>query len=102
MVVLSSTPDAGGRGDARPRRRRHPAEDRERLRQLTVGAAVAAIGLNSVLFLQTAAGPLGSGDVGKTIASVINAVFPGSGLAAPAATPLPVPGATPLTVSGGS
>jgi hypothetical protein len=99
---LSLTPDAGMRANPRPRRRRNPAEDRERLRRVTVGAAVAAVGLNSVLFLQTAAGPLGSGDVGKTVASVINAVFPGSGLAQPAATPLPLPGATPLAVSGGS
>jgi hypothetical protein len=90
------------RAERRIRRRRNPTEERERLRQLTVGAAVAAIGLTSVLFLQTAAGPLGSGDVGKTISSLITAVFPGSGLAAPAATPLPVPGATPLAVSGGS
>lgn len=99
---MSLTPDAGMRVERRLRHRRDPSEERERLRQLTVGAAVVAIGLNSVLFLQTAAGPLGSGDVGKAISSVITAVFPGSGLAAPAGTPRPVPGATPLAVSGGS
>jgi hypothetical protein len=72
------------------------------LRRVTVTAAVAAIGLNAVLFLQTAAGPLGAGDPTKAIVSLINAVLPGSGLGAPAASPLPVPGATPIAVSGGS
>jgi hypothetical protein len=101
-VVVSWKPDANARADARPRRRRHPDEDRESLRRLTVAAAVTAIGLNALLFLQTAAGPLGSGDVGKTIASLISAVFPGSGLASPAATPSPAPGFKPHAISGPS
>jgi hypothetical protein len=94
-------PDPAARGDPRPRRRRHPEEERESLRRLTIWAAVGAVALNAFLFLQTAAGPLGSGDVGKTIAAVLNAAFPGTGLGPPTETPLPVR-ATPLAVSGGS
>lgn len=98
---MSWTPEAGAGRDARPRRRRNAAEERERLQRLTVGVAVAAIGLNTVLFLQTAAGPLGAGDPTRAILSVIDAVLPGKGLGAPAQSPLPVQ-ATPIAVSGGS
>src|ERR1700694_585171 len=102
MVVLTWKPPDGSPGlDPIVRRPRHPEEERERLRRLTTAAAIAAIGLNAVLFLQTAAGSLGSGDLGATVASLISAVLPGSG-AAPSATPRPVPGVTPHVVSGGS
>ncbi|MEA2654858.1 MAG: hypothetical protein QOI23_223 [Chloroflexota bacterium] len=82
--------------------RRHPTEERDRLRRLTVYVAIAAIGLNAVLFLQSAAGWLGSGDVGGAIVSLIAGIFPGSGVAAPNTNPSPAPGATPIAVSGGS
>ena len=98
---MSWTSDAGASLERRQRRRRNPAEERDRLRRITVGVAVAATGLNAVLFLQTAAGPLGSGDPTRAILSVINAVLPGSGLGTPAASPLPVV-ASPIAVSGGS
>lgn len=99
---MSWTPDSSAGRGARPRRQRHPADERERLQRITVAAVVAATGLNAVLFLQTAAGPLGSGDPTKAIVSLINAVLPGSGLGAPAASPLPVRGTPPHAVSGGS
>lgn len=99
---MTWTPEAGAGRDARARRRRHPAEDRERLRRLTVAVAVAATGLNAALFLQTAAGSIGSGDPAGAIASLIAAVFPGRGLSAPAATPTAQPFASPVAVSGGS
>jgi len=102
VVVLSWKPlNAAAALDPISRRPRHPEEERERLRRLTAAAAVAAIGLNAVLFLQTAAGSLGSGDLGTTVASLISALLPGSG-AAPSATPRPAPGVTPHVVSGGS
>jgi hypothetical protein len=99
---LSWTPDRRTGIERRLRRRRNSAEERDRLRRLTVAAAIAAIGLNSVLFLQTAAGSLGSADPTAAIVSLIQAVFPGRGLGAPAGTPSPAPGATPIAVSGGS
>ncbi len=77
-------------------------EEQDRLRRITAAVAVAAIGLNSILFLQTAAGSLGSGDPASAIVSLIQAVFPRSGLGGPAGTPSPAPGATPIAVSGGS
>jgi hypothetical protein len=100
MPPLSWTPDASTGRVERRRKPRHPEEERERLRRLTVAAAVAAIGLTGVLFLQTAAGSLGSGDPTQAIVSLISAVFPG--LAAPTQTPSPAPDATPVAVSGGS
>jgi hypothetical protein len=99
---LSWTPDPSKGGVPKPVRRRHPEEERERLRRLTIGIAVAGIGLNAILFLQTAAGPLGSGDPTGAIVTLIAGVFPGSGLAAPGSSPRPAPGATPIAVSGGS
>ncbi len=98
---MSWTPEAGAGREARPRRRRNAAEERDQLRRLTVGTAVAAVGLNTVLFLQTAAGPLGAGDPTRAILSVIDAVLPGNGLGKPAQSPLPVQ-ATPIAVSGAS
>lgn len=77
-------------------------QERERLRSLTAYIAIAAVGLNAVLFLQAAAGWFGSGDVGSSIVSLIAGVFPGSGVAAPNETPGIAPGATPVAVSGGS
>jgi hypothetical protein len=99
---LSWKPEGSAGGPARPVRRRHPEEERQRLRRLTIYVAIAAVGLNTVLFLQSAAGWFGSGDPGSAIVSLIAGVFPGSGLAAPGATPQPAPGATPIAVSGGS
>lgn len=101
-LVLSWTPDARAGHEKKPRRRRNPTEERDRLRRLTVAIAVAAIGLDAVLFLQTAAGSLGAGDPTKAIVALISAVFPGSGLAAPSQTPSPAPGATPIAISGAS
>ncbi|HEY2597503.1 MAG TPA: hypothetical protein VGJ79_03390 [Candidatus Dormibacteraeota bacterium] len=99
---MSWKPEAAKGGITRPARRRHPEEERESLRRLTVAVAIAGIGLNAILFLQTAAGPLGSADPTGAIVSLIAGVFPGSGLAAPGSTPGPAPGATPIAVSGGS
>jgi hypothetical protein len=99
---LSWHPEAGAGGDARPRRRRHPEEERALLRRLTVYVAIAAVGLNAILFLQSAAGWFGSGDPGSAIVSLIAGIFPGSNLRAPDTAPSPAPGATPIAVSGGS
>jgi hypothetical protein len=76
-------------------------EERALLRRITVTVAAVATGLNAVLFLQTAAGPLGVGDPTQAIVSLINAVLPGGGIA-PAGSPSPAPAATPHAVSGGS
>ena len=100
---MSWTPPGASAGhEARQRRPRHPDEDRDLLRRLTVYVGIAAIGLNGVLFLQAAAGWFGSGDPGSAIVSLIAGIFPGSGVAAPGTNPSPAPGATPIAVSGGS
>lgn len=99
---MSWRSEANADGLQRPGRRRHPAEDRQLLRRLTIYVAIAATGLNAALFLQAAAGWFGSGDPGSAIVSLIAGIFPGSSVAVPNTTPSPAPGATPIAVSGGS
>jgi hypothetical protein len=90
--------------DASDRRksRRRAADHRETLRRLTVASAVAAVGLNAALFLQTAVGQLGPAEVDRTVLSVLNAFLPGSTLQPPAEAPSPAPGAGPVVTTGGS
>jgi hypothetical protein len=86
-------------------RRRNPrraTDQRESLGRLTVATAVAAVGLNAVLFLQTGIGQMGQAGVDQAILSVINAFMPGTGLRAPAQGPSPSPGVRPVVTTGGS
>jgi hypothetical protein len=92
---------AGIDADRRKRRRR-PRDNRETLRLLTVGAAVAATGLNTVLFAQTAVGQFDPGAVQSAIVSVVSALFPDANLQAPSNSPSPPAGSTPVVVTGGS
>ena len=85
----------------RRRKRRRAADQRQTLGQLTVAAAVAAVGLNAVLFLQTGIAQLGPAGVDQAILSVVNALVPGTGLRPPAQGPSPSPG-RPVVTTGGS
>jgi hypothetical protein len=82
-------------------RARRPRDRRETLRRLTVTTAVAAAGLNALLFAQTGIAAAGPGDIQGAIASVISAFFPGTNLRPPSqnATPAPSP---PVVTTGGS
>ena len=86
---------------ARPRRRLRPAEERGLLRWLTIAVALAATGLNAVLFLEIGAGQLGPGGVQDAIVSAIGGLFPGTGLHPPSRLPTPSPGRG-VATSGGS
>ena len=92
---------AGIDADRRKRRRRF-TNQREALRRLTVGAAVAATGLNAVLFVQTGLDQSGAAAVQNAIVSAVNAVFPGAGLQPPANLPSPSPSTRPIATTGGS
>lgn len=84
------------------KRRRRPRDQGETLRALTVSAAVAAAGLNTVLFIQVGVAQSGPGDLQTQIVAAISSLFPRAGLQPPAATPSPGSGATPVAVTGGS
>ena len=86
----------------RRRNRRRAADQRETLGRLTVATAVAAVGLNAVLFLQTGIGQLGQAGVDQAILSVINVFAPGTGLRPAAQGPSPSPGVRPVVTTGGS
>jgi hypothetical protein len=86
----------------RRKRRRTPGDQRETLRRLTVTVAVAAAGLNAVLFAQTGIGQVGPGAFENAIVSFINAFVPGAPLQPPAQAPSPGPGASPVVTTGGS
>jgi hypothetical protein len=86
----------------RRRNRRRAADQRETLGRLTVATAVAAVGLNAVLFLQTGIAQLGQGGVDQAILSVVNAFMPGTGLRPPVQGPSPSPGVRPVVTTGGS
>ncbi|HEV2029746.1 MAG TPA: hypothetical protein VGS16_14660 [Candidatus Dormibacteraeota bacterium] len=58
---MSWEPGVSAERRARPRRRLRPAEERGLLRWLTIAVAVAATGLNAVLFLQIGASQMGPG-----------------------------------------
>jgi hypothetical protein len=91
---------AGIDADRRKRRRRI-TNQRDALRNLTVGAAAAAVGLNAVLFVQTGVGQSGVGAVQEAIVSAVNALFPGAGLQRPGSLPTSSPHA-PIATTGGS
>ncbi|HSP08507.1 MAG TPA: hypothetical protein VLU92_02790 [Candidatus Dormibacteraeota bacterium] len=88
-------------GDERKRRRR-PADQRATLRRVTVSAAVAAAGLNVVLFAQTGLEQSGPGAVQDAIISAVAGLFPRGGLQPPAQAPTPAPGTNPIATTGGS
>jgi len=89
--------------EARLRRRYRPAGDRDTLSRLTTVAAVAAIGINILLFFQTAITQLGPGDISGALVTLVSSVFPGEGgIQAPSRTPLPSPVAQPVVTTGGS
>ena len=92
---------AGIDADRRKRRRR-PGDNREALRLLTVGMAVAATGLTTVLFVQTAAGQFDPGAVQSAIVATVGALFPDANLRAPSHSPSPRAGSTPVVATGGS
>ena len=85
----------------RRRKRRRAADQRQTLGQLTVAAAVTAVGLNAALFLQTGIAQLGPAGVDQAIASVVNVLVPGTGLRPPAQGPSPSP-SRPVVTTGGS
>lgn len=86
----------------RRRKRRRATDQRQTLGRLTAATAVAAVGLNAALFLQTGIGQLGPAGVDQAILSVINALVPGTGLRPPAQGPSPSPGVRPVVTTGGS
>lgn len=82
----------------RRKRSRKPGDNRNTLRRMTVTAAVAATGLNTVLFFQTASAQLGPGAVQSAIVATVNALFPGTNPQPPS----PGSGGTPVVTTGGS
>ncbi len=80
---------AGVDADRRRRPRRF-SNQREVLRRLTVTAALAAVALNGVLFVQTAASTMGPDTADKAILALISTLFPGS-VRPPNEQPLPTP-----------
>lgn len=82
----------------RRKRRRKPGDNRGTLRRMTVTAAVAATGLNTLLFIQTAAEQYGPGVVQSTIIAAVNGLFPGTNPQPPS----PGSGGTPVVTTGGS
>ena len=85
----------------RRRNRRRAADQRQTVGHLTTAVAVAAVGLNAALFLQTGIAQLGPAGVDQAILSVVNALVPGTGLRPPAQGPSPSPG-RPVVATGGS
>jgi hypothetical protein len=85
----------------RRRKRRRAADQRQTLGRLTAATAVAAVGLNAALFLQTGIAQVGPAGVDQAILSVINALVPGTGLRPPAQGPSPSPG-RPVVTTGAS
>ena len=85
----------------RRRKRRRATDQRETLGRLTAATAVAAVGLNAALFLQTGIGQLGPAGVDQAILSIINVFVPGTGLRPPAQAPSPSP-TRPVATTGGS
>ncbi|HYT13145.1 MAG TPA: hypothetical protein VEL12_10190 [Candidatus Nitrosopolaris sp.] len=71
---VSPEPWRAGIDTDRRKRRRRITNQRAALRQLTVGAAVAATALNAVLFVQTGLDQSGAAAVQNAILSVVNAV----------------------------
>src|ERR1700737_2869606 len=87
----------------RRKRRRRVSDERASLRRLTATAAVAATGLNVVLFLQTGFGSLGPAGVESAIASIVRAVAPGAGPGPNSQPPTQAPpGTRPITTTGPS
>lgn len=84
------------------KRRRRPADQRSTLRRVTVSAAVAAAGLNAVLFAQIGIAQSGPGAVQDAIISAVAGLFPRGGLQPPAQAPTPAPGTNPVATTGGS
>jgi hypothetical protein len=82
--------------------RRRAVDQRETLGRLTVATAVAAVGLNAVLFLQTGIANVGQAGVDQAILSVVSAFMPGTGLRPPVQGPSPSPGVRPVVTTGGS
>jgi hypothetical protein len=87
--------------DAERRRRpRHPRDQRQTLRRITVTSAAAAVGLNALLFAQTGISQLGPGELQSAIVSAISAFFPGTNLRPPSQSPSPSPGPAVVTTGG--
>jgi hypothetical protein len=84
----------------RRRRSRRPSNPRESLRRLTVTAAIAAVTLNGVLFVETAATTTGPDEADRAILALISTLFPGS-VRPPNETPVPTPSPA-VAVSGAS
>lgn len=75
------------------------SHERSSLRRLSAGAAVTAIGVNVVLFLQTAMQMQAAPDVQSTIISAVDAFLPGAPRP-PQTSPAPgTAGATPVATS---
>jgi hypothetical protein len=85
----------------RRRKRRRATDQRETLGRLTAATAVAAVGLNAALFLQTGIAQVGPAGVDQAILSIIKAVMPGTGLRPPATGPGSSP-TPPVATTGGS
>lgn len=86
----------------RRRRRRRINDQPQALRRLTVGAAVAAAGLNALLFTQTGLEQVGAGGLQQEIVSMVEGVFPGAGLRPAASPPTPSPNGRPVATTGAS
>ncbi|HUY73353.1 MAG TPA: hypothetical protein VMW11_02460 [Candidatus Dormibacteraeota bacterium] len=69
---------------------------------MTVAAAVAAAGLNAVLFAQAGIQQSGPGAVQDSIIAAVNGLFPRGGLQPPGQPPTPAPGTIPVATTGGS
>jgi hypothetical protein len=92
---------AGVDADRRKRPRRINNQ-RQALRQLTAGAAVAAVGLNAILFAQTGSGQVDAGNVQDAIVSAVESLFPGAGLRPATSPPTSSPNSRPIVTTGGS
>jgi hypothetical protein len=88
--------DADRRKQPRPK-----GNQGQTLRQLTVYAVSAAIGLNIVLFFQVAAGGVGLGAIQSQIIAAIGGLMPGGGLRQSDQLPSPS-AAPPVVTTGGS
>ena len=92
----------GASGAKERRRHRRPDDQRSTLRRVTVFAAIAATGLNAVLFAQVGVHQSGAGALQDSIIAAVNGLFPRGGLQPPREAPNAAPGTTPVATTGGS